>query len=71
MSPDGTNVRPLTQEGDCCPSWSPDGAHILFHSAAAQIMVVNADGTGWTNLTNNAVFNYEAAWSQTVSRSYT
>jgi TolB protein len=62
MNPDGTNLKPLTQSDDCCPSWSPDGTQILFNSSDAQIMVINADGTGRTNLTNTS-FNYESSWS--------
>src|SRR2546430_2867835 len=43
-------------------SWSPDGAHIAFHSTRdgldEDIFVMNADGSGVTQLTfNDAVFD--------------
>ncbi|MCP5417619.1 MAG: DUF4347 domain-containing protein [Chromatiaceae bacterium] len=46
-------------------SWSPDGSKIAFSREVAgveQVFVMNADGTGVTQLTSG-VRNYQAAWS--------
>jgi Tol biopolymer transport system component len=43
------------------PSWSPDGR--LIFANLGDIYVMNADGTGVTNLTNNAASNDGPAWS--------
>lgn len=38
------------------PSWSPDGKQIAFHSVGSyvELFIINIDGTGLKNLTNNA-----------------
>ena len=51
------------------PSWSPDGSKIAFESwdgglSHSDIYVMNADGSGAVNLTNNPGFNTEPAWSR-------
>lgn len=63
VNPDGTDPRPLTRTGsDTLPTglvWSPDGSHIAFsssHDGDEEIYVVNADGTGQTQLTDNDFF---------------
>jgi Tol biopolymer transport system component len=48
-------------------SWSPNGTKILFQSLGAngspEIGVVNVDGSGATNLTNNVGADVKADWS--------
>ncbi len=49
------------------PSWSPDGARLTFSSDADgddDVYIVNADGSGLANLTNNAaIIDRDPAWS--------
>jgi TolB protein len=55
------------------PVWSPDGRKLVFYVEAgtlpdnpegdSEIYVVNADGTGLTNVTNNAFFDLAPTWS--------
>jgi TolB protein len=51
------------------PSWSPDGLRILFTGflggmGQGDLLVMNADGSNWVNLTNNDVVRDEyGAWS--------
>jgi len=49
------------------PSWSPDGLRLTFSSDADgddDVYIVNADGSGLANLTNNAgVADRDPAWS--------
>jgi TolB protein len=79
MKPNGKDRRPLTRPPagakDQLPRWSPDGTRILFRRFANEgtpnestnIYVVNADGTGSTNLTTNCtrpcLGTDEADWS--------
>jgi hypothetical protein len=66
MDASGANQTRLTNDAaaDTQPSWSPDGRRIAFYRGSPfyDIFVVNADGTGVTNLTNGA-FGSEPAWS--------
>ena len=64
IKPDGTDPRPLTRTGpETVPTrlvWSPDGSRIAFsssHDGDEEIFVVNADGTGQTQLTHNTFFS--------------
>jgi Tol biopolymer transport system component len=51
--------------------WSPDGLRLVFSAhgnttdtaANSDIFVINADGTGMTNLTNDPAFDSYAIWS--------
>jgi TolB protein len=57
MEANGANVRRLTTNlhAQAQPSWSPDGRRILFSGApggAADVYVVNVDGTGVLRLTH-------------------
>jgi RHS repeat-associated protein len=73
MNADGSGQTRLTNElvNDESPSWSPDGAKIIFHSdreregsdPMAQIWTMNADGTGQTDLSNNVMGDYVASWN--------
>jgi Tol biopolymer transport system component len=68
MDIDGANVVPLTSGAGTNeqPEWSPDGEKIYFHSyrfGGAEIMVINADGTGETRLTFDRADNHSQAVS--------
>jgi TolB protein len=69
MNADGTAVTRLTSNAgafDNAPSWSPDGSRIAFVSSAGgseDIYVVNVDGSGLTNLTNDSNSDGAPAWS--------
>src|SRR5215212_1117799 len=56
INPDGSGVTQLTTTGtERFPVWSPDGSKIAFESQRdgnAEIYVMNANGSGQTNLTN-------------------
>ena len=63
INPDGTDPVPLSRTGPrTLPTglvWSPDGSAIAFsssHDGDDEIYVVNADGTGQTQLTDNDFF---------------
>ncbi len=65
MNADGTGLTQLTFNGppeDRGSSWTPDGSRIVYHTlefpagaghSSFEIMIINADGTGKTRLTNN------------------
>ena len=65
MDADGTNPMNITNDPaqDTQPSWSPDGSRIAFSSSRDddpisnviqwQVYVMNADGTGQVNITND------------------
>src|SRR5205807_1839792 len=60
--------------GDDGPVWSPDGERIAFHSTRdggdEDIFVMNADGSGVTQLTfNDGVLDAVPVWTQLVSLS--
>jgi TolB protein len=69
----GGPASPLTAvtapEADHSPAWSPDGRQLAFvrtrsgAGGSAEVYVVNADGGGLRNLTNNAVDDTYPAWS--------
>lgn len=81
-NPDGSGTVPLTRltgsdAGAYEPVWSPDGKKLAFASAraldgsdaasaATNLWVINADGTGataLTHLTTSGVFVWDALWS--------
>lgn len=48
------------------PVWSPDGSRLAFvlpSAYATDIYMINADGTGLTNLTNSTSYNFWPIWS--------
>ena len=70
---DGTHPRQLTRTDQSSgfmratwPSWSPAGDRIVF-AAAGQIEVINADGSGLTQLTPGA-YDSDPTWSQDGSK---
>jgi Tol biopolymer transport system component len=53
-------------DGKWNPSWSPDGRRIAFASdrdGNREIYVMNADGSGQINLTNNPADDWGSSWS--------
>jgi TolB protein len=65
INSDGTGLRSLAVGGGH-PTWSPEGAHIAFDTNGSGISVINADGTGYTDLTDaNDAF---PEWSPDGSR---
>ena len=73
--PDGTDVQRLTSNPrrvSFVPDWSPDGEMIAFDSdrvdvdgrkKVVQVYVMNADGSGVTQLTRGGGFHGGPAWS--------
>lgn len=74
---DGTTRSNITHDTlnrkDSSPNWSPEGRRIVFtrqaaNQAGSSIMLVNADGSGLTNLTSSPVAttgssNIDPSWS--------
>ena len=72
MNPDGTGVVNISNNGqEYEPNWAPDGGRFVFTSArddnttnlAAEIYVMNADGSAQTRISNDIYENRDAAWS--------
>ncbi len=68
IKPDGTGRVQLTaSRDDFSPRWSPSGTKIAFErQSGAQgpdIFVMNADGSGKTNITNNPARDDSPTWS--------
>ena len=57
----------FSDEGDCCPLWTPDGKRVVFSSSrggAPNLYLKNADGTGEVErLTESDDFQIPYAWS--------
>ena len=83
MNTDGTELTALTnsEQGACQPSWSPDGSQLVFISPCrargdfagvsypdSSLYIMNADGTGLTQLTTGPEANFEPAWSPDGNR---
>jgi Tol biopolymer transport system component len=78
---DGSNPVNITPNwdgigamNDYYPAWSSDGTRISFvfdggnEPRSDQIFVMNADGSGRVNLSNNTAYEYNPAWSGDDSR---
>jgi WD40-like Beta Propeller Repeat len=67
INPDGTGQTQLTSTGDARgPKWSPDGTKIAFYRLIGDnwdIWVMNADGSGFTQLTTDPASDIAPAWS--------
>jgi tol-pal system beta propeller repeat protein TolB len=50
------------------PAWSPDGTKIAFAASGGDIWVINSDGTGRINLTDDPAHDTMPAWSPDGSR---
>lgn len=69
VNPDGSVTQRLTfntWEWDKHPSWSPDGERIVFYSnrdsGRRQLWVMNSDGSGQANLSNNEYNDWDPVW---------
>lgn len=71
MEADGSRVRQLTRtdpDRENQVAWSPDGKRLVFHRhtdtpLSDEIFLMNSDGTGEINLSNNPAFDGDPAWS--------
>jgi hypothetical protein len=71
MNPDGSSVvRVTTNVGvsdGSRPAWSPDSARLIFGCEIAagnqDICAINADGSGFLQLTDDPAYDAEPAWS--------
>jgi Tol biopolymer transport system component len=64
-NPDGTQSRNLISDVRCIPKWSPDGGKIALgcnNDTSANIFVINTDGSGIKQLTNNGN-SWKPQWS--------
>ena len=71
MNPDGSGITPLRSGG--APVWSPDGRRIVFTDypgdgdiimGDTEIYAINADGSGWTQLTDNDAEDRYPSWGR-------
>ena len=83
MNADGTGLQLVTsvENGACQPSWSPNGAQLVFISPCrargeffentyndSSIYMINADGTDQKTLTTIPGSDYDPAWSPDGTR---
>ncbi|HEY3238890.1 MAG TPA: DUF5050 domain-containing protein [Acidimicrobiia bacterium] len=72
MNPDGSGLVTITQGAPLnrTPAYSPDGRKIVFSSNRTgndEVFVMNVDGSGQTNLTNNPGGDFNPDWQPTGS----
>ncbi len=64
MDIDGSNKKLLIPNQNIYnPSWSPDGENIIFSMNRQNLFILNADGSNFRNITNNAYSNTFPTWS--------
>ena len=73
MNADGSNAHPLDLGGSSVgPQWSPDASRVLFNRSSgpgnSDPFVVNADGTGLTNLGTMVPSSQAPSWSPDGTR---
>lgn len=71
MNADGAGLRQLTENGGDYPSWSPDGARIVFmrwDGTDWEVFVMNADGANQQQLTDNPHQEWAARWAPDGAR---
>ena len=75
MSPDGSNVQKLTPDWMRAgvAAWSPDGSRLIFSdnfcaTTEADLFVVNADGSGITQVTDSAENELSKSWSPSADK---
>jgi len=73
INPDGTGPSVLVNRSSLggrdgyFPHWSPDGSRVIFETTIngnKEIYVVNSDGIGLKNLTNNPALDVHPSWSR-------
>jgi TolB protein len=68
------NLAGVGANNDYYPAWSGNGAKMSFvfdggnAARTDQIYVMNANGTGRVNLSNNAFYEYNPSWSSDDSK---
>ena len=79
INADGSDLHPITNlpEGACQPSWSPDGAKLVFTSPCqhntdsyreSSLYLINADGSELTPLTTAPGGDFDPTWSPDGTR---
>ena len=79
VNADGSGLRQLTETGGetVNPRWSPDGQRLVFYGYAVgafddpgdpnslrtEVFIINADGSGFANLTQSIGLDYHPSWS--------
>ncbi len=62
----GGGMTTVVADGGGLPDWSPDAKRIVYQTSidgTAQLVVINADGTGKKQLTQGASMHVDAVWS--------